>query len=132
MAVEITFQSATMHLPVSPVDIPPSPEQPRIRQVVQLGVVHNVPDAAVEGLAERGVVPLVVQRVELLRRHPADLQRRVDVEVLVEGGNAAADLAGGAVELGGLAVLVFHHVGRAAEVHHKADFLSVKMGESFS
>ena len=64
-------------------------EQARVGQVVQLGVVDNVPDAAVEGLAQRGEGPLVVDGLEGFGCHPSDLEGGVHVQELVEGRNFA-------------------------------------------
>ena len=74
-------------------------EEARVGQVVQLGVVDNVPDAAVEGLAQRGEGPLVVDGLEGFGCHPSDLEGGVDVQELVEGRHPPAALARRVVEL---------------------------------
>ena len=71
------------------------------------------------------MAPLELQRVEALGRHTTDLQRRVHVEVLVEGRDLARGLAVDVVELGRRAVLVLHHGGRLAEVDDHAHVLAV-------
>ena len=95
------------------------------RIVVATALNYSIPDASVERLPERRVTPLELQRVEALRRHAADLQRRVHVEVLVEGRDLAGGLAVDVVELGRRAVLVLHHGGRLAEVDDHAHILAV-------
>ena len=55
------------------------PRQTGVSQVVELAVVEQILDAAVETLANWHVLPLVVGRVELLDVQAADLQRRVYV-----------------------------------------------------
>lgn len=39
--------------------------QSRMGQIIQLGIVEQVPDASVETLADRHVLPMVVSGVEL-------------------------------------------------------------------
>ena len=95
------------------------------RNVVTTSLNYSIPDASVERLPERRVTPLELQRVEALRRHATDLQRRVHVEVLVEGRDLAGGLAVDVVELGRRAVLVLHHGGRLAEVDDHAHVLAV-------
>ena len=63
-------------------------EQTRICEIVELRVMHNVSDAAVEGLAERRVAPLVLQWVKHLCRHSTDLKRSVNVQIFVEWRNS--------------------------------------------
>lgn len=53
--------------------------QSGMSQVVELAVVEQVLDATVEALANRHVLPLVVDRIELLDVQAADLKRRVYV-----------------------------------------------------
>ena len=67
-------------------------EQARICKIVKLGVVHDVSDASIEGLAERRMAPLVLQRVKHLCRHSTDLQRSVDIQIFVERRNLALHL----------------------------------------
>lgn len=74
------------------------PRETRVSEVVQLAVVEEILDTAVEALAHRHVLPLVVRRVELLHVETADLQRCVHVQVLVEGRYCARGLAASVVE----------------------------------
>jgi len=74
------------------------PRETRMSEIVQLTVVEQILDAAVEALAERHVLPLVMRRVELLHVETADLQRCVYVQILVEWRYRARSLATGVVE----------------------------------
>lgn len=81
------------------------PRQTRVSEIVQLAVVEEILDAAVEALAHRHVLPLVVRRVELLHIETADLQRRVHVQVLIERRYYTRGLATGIVEFRRASVL---------------------------
>lgn len=74
------------------------PRETRMGEIVQLAVVEEILDTAIEALAHRHVLPLVVRRIELLYVETADLQRCVHVQVLVERRNCAGGLAASIVE----------------------------------
>jgi len=100
------------------------PRQTRMREVVQLAVVEKVLNAAVEALAYRHVLPLVVRRVELFDVQAADLQRRVHVQVLVERRHCARSLTTRVVELGRTAILQLGNLRGFAVVDDELDGLS--------
>jgi len=99
------------------------PRQTRMREVVQLAVVEEVLDAAVEALAYRHVLPLVVRRIELFDVQAADLQRRIHVQVLVEWRHCACSLTTRIVEFGRTAVLQLGNLGGFAVVDDELDGL---------
>lgn len=67
--------------------------------------MEEILDTAVEALAHRHVLPLVVRRVELLDVETADLQRCVYIQVLVEWWHRALSLTTGVVEFGRATIL---------------------------
>ena len=101
------------------------PRKTRIREIVQLGIVNDIPDATVEGLAQRSMAPAVIARFKAFSRHTANLQRCVDIQIFVEGRNRPFDLAVAVVQLSGSAVFEFEDGGRFAKVDDHADGLSV-------
>lgn len=86
----------------------------------------NVFDTSVESFAVRGVLPMVMSRIEILHVPSADLQRRVDVQVLVERRNRTLGLARRVVELWMGTVFEFGNVRRTTVVYYQADVLKGK------
>lgn len=74
------------------------PRETRVSEIVQLAVVKEILDTAVEALAHRHVLPLIVRRIELLDIETADLQRCIHIQVLVERRYCTRGLATGVVE----------------------------------
>lgn len=89
-------------------------------------VVINVFDASVETLSIRGVLPMVKNGIEVLYVSTADLQRRIDVQVLVERRYHALSLARRIVELRMGTVFEFGNVSRTTVVDHQTDVLNKK------
>lgn len=77
----------------------------RMSEIVQLAVVEEILNTAVEALAHRHVFPLVVRRIELFHVETADLQRCVHVQVLVEWRYCARGLATSVIEFRRASVL---------------------------
>lgn len=86
----------------------------------------DVFDAAIETFAVRGVLPVIVCGVKVLYVPAANLQRRVDVQVLVERRYRALGLARGIVKFRMRTVFQFGNVRRTAVVHHQTDVLKRK------
>lgn len=68
---------------------------------------------------------MVMCGIEVLYVSAADLQRRIDVQVLVERRYGALGLARGIVEFRMGTVLEFGNVRRTTVVHHQTDVLYV-------
>lgn len=94
-----------------------------------LAVVIDIFDAAVEPFSVWGGLPMIVSRIEVLHVPAADLQRRIDVQVLIEWWYCALGLARGIVELWMRTVFQFGDVRRTAVVHHQTDVLKKKTKE---
>lgn len=83
----------------------------------------NVFDTSVEPFAVRGVLPMVMSGIEVLHVSPADLQRRVYVQVLVERRDRTLGLARRVVELGMGTVFELGNIRRPTVVYYQADVL---------
>jgi len=88
--------------------------------------VVNVFDASVEPLSVRGVLPMIKSRIEVLYVSTADLQRRIDVQVLVERRYRALSLTRRIVELRMGTVFEFGNIRRATVVDNQTDVLNKK------